>query len=204
MFLHLCHRIWDGFLKKQSRLPQTDRIDLLQGGTIEKDIQTVGILFASNEWFRKLPEEPGGDARQRFIDELGRRLNDGLLKDLPMRYPGGNGISVPEVAFESRHDDVADLRRFVREAVDYGGLWETHHSSKSKIGGRRIKFYLNPILCPRFQLPAAKTKEPCYWNVTELLDLARRAQVTISRARVRKPQEVDKTQFLPGFRNTTS
>lgn len=201
VFLHICHRIWDGFLKRQSSLPKEDRIDLLEGGEIERNVQTVGILFASNEWFRKLPEEPGGDARQRFIDELGKRLNDDMMKDLPMRYPGGNGVSVTEAEFESRDQDVTDLRLFMREAVGYGALWETQHSSKSKMGGRRVKFYLNPILCPRFQLPEAKTKEPYYWNMSDLFGLAKKSQVTIARARTPKVKLVDETLFFPEFRD---
>ncbi len=201
VFLHLCHRIWDGFLKKQSSLPNEERVDLIDGGEIERNIQAVGILFASNEWFRKLPEEPGGDTRQRFIDELGKRLNDDMIKDLPMRYPGGNGVSVNLAEFESSDQDVTDLRLFIRDAVGYGGLWETQHSSKSKMGGRRVKFYLNPILCPRFQLPAAKTKEPYYWSISDLFDLAKKSQVTIARARSNKQEPVDETLFLPGFRD---
>jgi hypothetical protein len=204
VFLHICHRIWDGFLKKQSNLPSKDQVDLMRGETIEPAIQSTGILVASNEWFKKLPEEPGGDARQRFIEELGKRLNSAMMNDLPMRYPGGNGISVTESEFESNEQQAADLRRFIRESVGFGALWETLHSSKSKAGGRRIKFYLNPILCPRFQLPEAKTKEPYYWKIAEMVALAKKANVTLSRARAGQTKDAEGKYLFPEYNTQKS
>jgi len=199
VFLHICHRVWDGFLKNESSLPLEKRTELLRGGTIDKNIQAAGILFASNEWFKKLPEEPGGNARQSFVEQLGMRLNDAMLSDLRMAYPGGNGISVPLAQFTSTDDEIALLRSFMRESVGYGALFETEHSSKSKQGGRRIKFYLNPILCPRFQIPEARTKEPHYWTMDELFGLVRKAQVTLSRAARSRPRPDDLNPLLPGF-----
>jgi|ERR1044071_7177811 hypothetical protein len=196
-FLHICHRVWDGFLKQQSSIQEKDRIDLLKNGEISHDVQSASILFASNEWFRKLPEEPGGDARQRFIEELGTRLNTEMMNDLAMRYPGGNGVSVTEAQFESSEQEVTELRGFIREAVGFGALWETSHSSKSKAGGRRIKFYLNPILCPRYQLPEARTKEPYYWEVAELFALAKKAKVTLSRARTAQTSPAERHASQP-------
>src|SRR5690606_35645502 len=151
-----CHRIWDGFLKNESSLPEKRRTDLLRGGTIDRNIQDAGILFASNEWFKKLTDEPGGNARQAFVEKLGTRMNEDMMRDLRMAYPGGNGISVTLSEFNSEAEHVRDLRNFYQEAVGYGVLFETEHSSKSKAGGRRLKFYLHPILCPRFQLPEAR------------------------------------------------
>ncbi len=187
VFLHICHRIWDSFLKNESSLPENKRTDLLAGGTIDRNIQAAGIFFASNEWFKKLPEEPGGNTRKSFVEKLGERLNEDMMRDLRMAYPGGNGISITMSEFNSEAKDVTDLRNFIREAVGYGVLFETEHSSKSKSGGRRIKFYLNPILCPRFQLPEARTKEPYYWKIGELFDLAKKAKVTLSRASNSQP-----------------
>jgi hypothetical protein len=198
-FLHICHRIWDGFLKNESSLPMEKRTELLRGGTIDRNIQAAGILFASNEWFKKLPEEPGGNARQSFVEQLGIRLNDAMLSDLRMAYPGGNGISVPLAQFISTEEEITLLRNFMREAVGYGALFETEHSSRSKKGGRRIKFYLNPILCPRFQIPEARTKEPYYWTIDELFGLVKKAQVTLSRAVRSRPRSADLNPLLPGF-----
>lgn len=183
VFLHICHRVWDGFLKNESSLPASRRSDILAGASINKHIQAAGILFASSEWFNKLSEEPGGDARRNFAERLGVRLNEEMMRDLPMSYPGGNGISIPLTEFNASDEHVADLRSFINEAVGYGVLFATEHSSKSKAGGRRIKFYLNPILCPKFQLPEARTKEPYYWSISQLFDLIRGARITLSKSR---------------------
>ncbi len=199
VFLHICHRVWDGFLKNESSLPPNKRTDLLSGGTIDHNIQAAGILFASNEWFNKLPEEPGGNARKSFVERLGTRLNDEMMRDMRMAYPGGNGISISLSEFNSEADSVNDLRNFIREAVGYGVLFETEHSSKTKSGGRRIKLYLNPILCPRFQLPEAKTKEPYYWRIEELFDLLNKAQVTLPRARNLLSEPDQNLPLFPDF-----
>ena len=197
VFLHICHRIWDGFLKNESSLPEKRRTDILTGGTIDLNIQTAGIFFASNEWFNKLPEEPGGNTRKSFVERLGLRLNDEMMHDLRMAYPGGNGISITRSEFDSEAKDVADLRNFISEAVGYGVLFAIEHSSKSKSSGRRIKFYLNPILCPRFQLPEARTKEPYYWKIDELFDLAKKAKVTLSKASSSQPVATENLSLFP-------
>ena len=204
VFLHICHRVWDGFLKSESSLPVDKRTDLLNGGEIDRNIQAAGILFASNEWFKKLPEEPGGNARQSFVENLGMRLNEEMLSDLRMAYPGGNGVSVPLAKFMSADENVALLRNFIREAVGYGALFESEHSSKSKQGGRRIKFYLNPILCPRFQIPEAKTKEPYYWTVDDLFALAKKAKVTLSRTQRQTPKPRPAQRSFPGMEEANS
>ena len=199
VFLHICHRVWDGFLKNESSLPPEKRTELLKGGTIDRNIQAAGILFASNEWFKKLPEEPGGNARQSFVEKLGMRLNADMMNDLNMAYPGGNGISVQLAQFKSEDDEVTLLRNFIQEAIGYGALFASEHSSKSKQGGRRMKFYLNPILCPRFQLPEAKTKEPYYWSMKDLFELVEKAQVTLARAQRSRPKQPEQHPLLPGF-----
>lgn len=181
MFLHICHRVWDAFLKNQSSVPIEKRINLLEGGEIDRDIQSSGILFASNEWFKKLPEEPGGNSRQNFAEQLGIHLNSLMMNDLSMSYPGGNGVSLALTDYLSDREDVSQLRTFINDMVDFGVLFETEHTSKLKAGGRRKKFYLHPILCPRFQLPEARTKEPYYWKVDELSSIAKKAKVTFSK-----------------------
>lgn len=185
VFLHICHRVWDGFLKNESSLEPEKRTDLFGCGSINHNIQAAGILFASNEWFNKLPEEPGGNARQSFVQLLGTRLNEEMMRDLRMSYPGGNGISIAVSEFNSTADEAPPLRNFIHDAIGYGVLFGTEHSSKSKMGGKRIKLYLNPILCPRFQLPESRTKEPYYWNMQNLFDLVSRAKVTLTKSRNR-------------------
>lgn len=204
VFLHICHRIWDGFLKNESSLPPNKRTDILNGGIIDRNIQAAGIFFASNEWFNKLPEEPGGNARKSFVERLGMRLNDDMMRDLRMAYPGGNGISIALSEFNSEAQDVTDLKNFIQEAVGYGVLFETEHSSKSKAGGRRKKIYLNPILCPRFQLPEAKTKEPYYWKLDDLFELAKKAQVTLTRAASPVSKPAGSLSLFPELDNNNS
>jgi hypothetical protein len=204
VFLHICHRIWDGFLKSETSLPDEERTDLFNGKSIDRHIQSAGILLASNEWFKKLLEEPGGNSRQAFVEQLGIRLNCSMMNDLSMSYPGGNGISFPLAKFMEQSDDVSRVRDFVREAVGFGALFESEHSSKSKQGGRRIKFYLNPILCPRFQLPEARTKEPYYWSIEELNDLLAKANVTLPRVHRVRNKPLKNTYYLPGMEDTHS
>lgn len=204
VFLHICHRIWDGFLKHESSLQPHKRTELLITGTIARDIQAAGILLASNEWFNKLPEEPGGNARKSFVERLGMTLNDKMIRDLRMSYPGGNGISIALSEFNAEADNVKALRDFMREAVGYGALFGTEHSSKSKRGGIRVKYYLHPILCPRFQLPEARTKEPYYWRIESLFDLLSKAKVTLPRFNRAQPKPSRKLPLLPGFENRKS
>lgn len=198
VFLHICHRIWDGFLKSESTKPENERTDLLKGATIDRNIQAAGVLFASNEWFKKLPEEPGGHSRQSFVEQLGVRLNEDMMRDLRMAYPGGNGISVPSAKYLSEDDDVSALRNFIRESVGFGVFVEIEHSSKSRSQGRRTKFYFNPILCPRFQIPEARTKEPYYWTLSELFALAKKANVTLVRSRRDRTDSHFSEAVLPG------
>jgi hypothetical protein len=69
------------------------------------------------------------------------------------------------------------LWRFLCDAVGYGDLVATDHTTKNKHGEGRIKFYLNPVLSPVFQIPAVHTKEPLYWKVSDLMEIARGAQL---------------------------
>ncbi len=171
VFLHLCHAVWDRFLKEELQKPEPDRIDLLAGGRIPVDTQAVGIQNASREWHGKLGEQPGGDVRRRFIDQLGRKFREQLRKDLRMSYPGGNGFSLRKDQLNASENRA--LWRFLSDAVGYGDLVAGEHTTKNKRGEARIKFYLNPVLSPVFQIPAAHTKEPLYWDVSDVMKIAR-------------------------------
>jgi hypothetical protein len=202
VFLHICHRIWDGFLKNESSLGKHKRTDILSGGTISREIQSAGVLFASNEWFNKLPEEPGGNSRRSFVEKLGTRLNNDMLQDSRMAYPGGNGISITLAEYNSDDAAVSELRNFLWAAVGYGVLVQVEHSSKSKAAGRRTKFYLNPILCPRFQLPEARTKEPYYWNLHDLFELLKKAQVTLPAISMSQAKPTENLSLFPEYDRT--
>ena len=175
-FLHLCHSSWDLFLKEECLKPaEADRVNLLTGGTIPVETQAAGMQSASRSWHDKLGEQPSGDVRRRFIDALGRKLRKQLRDDLRMAYPGGNGFSLRKDQLDSPAS--RSLWRFLADAVGYGDLVATEHTTKNKHGEARLKFYLNPILSPVFQIPAAHTKEPLYWDVSDVMDLAREAQL---------------------------
>lgn len=177
VFLHLCHAVWDRFLKEESLKPEGERLDLLNGKSIPADTQAVAIQTASREWHDKLGEQPGGDVRRRFIDRLGRRFREQLRDDVKMSYPGANGFSLRKDEIEASEHRA--LWRFLCDAVGYGDLVATDHTTKNKRGEARIKFYLNPVLSPVFQIPAVHTKEPLYWKIEDIMKVAREAELPL-------------------------
>jgi hypothetical protein len=197
IFLHVCHRVWDAFLKSQSTLPEAKLTNIFAGGEIDKNIQSSGILFASNEWFNKLPEEPAGNSRQSFVEKLGISLNTNMMDDLSMSYPGGNGISIALNDYNDPSEENVRVREFLQDLIDFGVLYSVEHSSKTKSGGKRRKFYLHPILCPRFQLPESRTKEPYYWKMTDLMELIKKAKITLPKQRPNEIKQKTKGKVPP-------
>lgn len=177
IFIHICHEVWDQFLKEQRLLEDDKRSNPLSGDVIGKTTQAVAIQTASAVWHRKLAEQPGGDIRRRFIDELGKHLRRHLREDKSMSYPGANGFSLAVQELTKRQSPHQEVFRFLQEAVGFGDLYEVQHTTKHKTGEPRLKYYLNPILSPAFQIPAAHTKEPLYWRIEDVLKLANRAQL---------------------------
>ena len=175
VFLHICHAVWDLFLKEECLKPLPKRLNLLAGGSIPVDTQAAGMQSASRQWRDKLLEQPGGDVRRRFIDHLGRYLREQLRDDLPMSHPGANGFSLRKDQLEASSN--GELWRFLGDAVGYGDLVSNEHTTKNPRGEARIKFYLNPVLSPVFQIPAAHTKEPLYWDVEQVMKIARAAEL---------------------------
>ena len=94
-----------------------------------------------------------------------------------MSYPGGNGISLDVSELELKKSPNIETWHFLSDAVGYGDLVVAEHTTKNKTSETRRKFYLNPILSPTFQLPAAHTKEPLYWRLEKLLELARESEL---------------------------
>jgi hypothetical protein len=172
IFIHICHEVWDHFLKEERLKPRAERTNPLNGQAIDKKVQAVAIQNASGVWYRKLAEQPGGDVRRRFIDVLGKCLRRNLRDDKGMSYPGANGFSLAIQELTSGEMLNAEVYKFLREAVGYGDLYEAQHTTKSNTGEIRMKYYLNPILSPAFQIPAAHTKEPLYWRIADILALA--------------------------------
>ena len=175
VFLHVCHQIWDQFLKVERAKPLTERSDPLDEANttvIAKDIQAIGIQNASQSWLEKLNERPAGDLRRQFIEALGTKLRIKLRDDKAMSYPGGNGFSILKSELLVSIHPVSDLWQFLCDACGYGALYDREHTTKAQSGKARVKFYLHPVLSPQFQIPVAHQKEPLYWTIQELLAIA--------------------------------
>jgi hypothetical protein len=160
VFVSICQRIWAAWVRTIREVETSDS----SLPRIEPDVQALGIHEASTHWFQKLSEVPGGDSRQRFVGHLGGILERNMFNDLSLSYPGHNGFSVrlDELVTNSK------AQAFLREAVDYGDLFEAPHTTKEKNRKPRMKWYLNPILSPHFKLPNAHTKEPAYVSIHEV------------------------------------
>lgn len=155
-FLQLCRSIWDVWIRDTYNTEQTD--DLSQ---FDREIQSVGVIETSNAWYENISLEKGGRDRKTFINFLGSLFYKTLVEDLAMSNPGHYGFSLD---VEELEKDSA-LRKFLNEATDYGDLYDAPHTSKLKDKRERIKWYLNPILSPRFKLPSVHTKEPIYTSI---------------------------------------
>lgn len=174
IFLSVCHEIWDAFVRVQHSRPANKRTDPVYTG-IGPEIQAVGIQTASNDWFKKIAEQPHGHDRQRFVDVLGRLIRQWLLDDDSMSNPGHVGFSL--IVEELR--GYPALKRFLDDASDYGDLYDADHTTKEKNRKQRTKWYLSPILSPHFQIPETHPKEPRYETPEEVGAWAADASVKI-------------------------
>lgn len=178
-FLGLCHGIWNQFLKmEQGKGKEEHRTNPLAGESIDEKLQAVGIQEASKVWYNKLAEhKPGGDIRQRFIGKLGNFLRRSMREDRKMSYPGGNGFSLEVNVLEDETLPNREAWGFLKQCVGWGALVVVDHTTKMQAGGRRLKFYMHPVLSPVFQLPVAHTKEPLYWEMEDLMSILKEAEV---------------------------
>lgn len=174
IFLSICHEIWEAALRSARR---TDNMgtQLLGDLPINRDVQAVGIQTASDYWYEKIPEQPYGADRQRFIDVLGSQFKTWLLDDETLSYPGRNGFSLTQ----SDLDRVPALSTFLSDAADFGDLIDVRHTTKERDRKRRTKWYLNPILSPHFQIPESHVKEPAYLTTDEVLSWLAEASVNL-------------------------
>lgn len=155
VFLFLLQHIWDAWLRDNRGSP----VESLKF-PIPPEVQSQGVIEASQEWKAKQIEGPNARQRRVFVDAVGRHLYRRLINDKPMSYPGANGFSLRVDDLESDQRLVA----FLCQAVGYGDLYEAPHTSKNP-GEIRKKYYLAPILSPVFRIPSVHTKEPEYINV---------------------------------------
>lgn len=181
VFLFLVQHIWDAWLRDR----RGDRDATLQF-PIRPEVQSQGVLEASIEWRYKQAEGLRSQERKAFVDALGQHFYITLTDDKAMSYPGANGFSVENGELERS----PEIRDFLRNAVSYGDLYESAHTSKKK-GERRTKYYLAPILSPFFRIPIVRTKEPLYVSVQQVRiwmgDKSATAEQPSSTAPLRQP-----------------
>ena len=159
IFLSICREIWDLGMRADAR---TDR-------RLEKyspELQSQAIWSVAAAWLNKQDEFPGGSSRRRFVGRLGIGIRKALLADRALVYPGNTGFSVISDDLESPAQ--SDVRSFLENAADFGSLLKLPHTTKNKDRRRRTKWYLFPILCPNFDIPAIRTKEPYYADILEV------------------------------------
>lgn len=159
-FMTICRAVWGAWLRRttdeelqRTRLPR-----------IGRDEQTVGVHEASRIWVEKLKEGSDGDRRSQFVRALGAWFSARIRNDRALSNPGQTGISLLETEFDKR-GKITDL---IRACRDHGDLMERPHTTKEKDAKPRIKWYLNPLLCPFFRIPHVRTKEPKYTTLGEL------------------------------------
>ena len=158
-FMSICRFIWSSWIRKQNY----EQLELDDIPKIGKSEQKVGIYEASTMWVEKLREGQFGDRRQDFVMTIGSWLQGKLKSDKSITYPGHNGFSILRSEFMLQNP----LTHILQECRDYGSLRESDHTSKER-SGRRVKWYLNPILCPYFGIPHVRTKEPVYTSLVNL------------------------------------
>lgn len=161
VFLKICRSIWDVWIRDTQFNEEPNNLV-----TFDPDIQSIGVIEASNSWYNDMAKEKGGKYRQAFVRYLGTILHKTLVEDISMSNPGHNGFSLDVEELEKEYR----LKKFLNEATDYGDLYDAPHTSKLKDKKERIKYYLNPILSPRFKVPSSHTKEPIYTSTKQVLE----------------------------------
>jgi len=122
---------------------------------------------------------------QTLLDELGfifRRMQ--LLPTAPSPTPNGfsveketNWLSGPPrdnrdyCKSGSDNDNINNLKRILREALDWGYLTEMPHRSKSGSLKTRTKYYISSMIAPYYDLSVRHLKEPFYTDVNDLINL---------------------------------
>ncbi|GGC76706.1 hypothetical protein [Vreelandella lutescens] len=160
-FMTICRAVWSAWLRSTSD-EDLKRTSLPKIGV---DKQMIGIYEASRIWSEKLKEGADGDRRYEFISFLGSWFSKKVRNDKALSNPGHNGFSMLKYDFERNEQDIISL---IKSCRDQGDLVESDHTSKSKDGLLRIKWYLHPLLCPYFRIPHIRTKEPIYISSAEL------------------------------------
>jgi len=160
VFLSLCREMWD--LAQRTAAINQKTLE----SAFKAELQSQAIWNVSSDWLRKQDELSGGAFRRRFITRIGTGLRRALMSDKKLSNPGRTGFSLSQEELES--DQNSDIRLFLDEATDFGALVRKPHTSKEKDRRPRVKWYISPVLCPNFDLPAVRTKEPYYATIDEV------------------------------------
>ena len=182
ILLSICYEIWDSFLRSERRKQVEGPVNVFECG-IPQNIQAVGIRSASEHWFEKIAERPGGHDRRRFVNVMGNKFRQWLNNDLAMSYPGRNGFSLTNEEL----DGEPEVKNFLNESVDYGDLYDAAHTTSRKDRKSRRKFYLAPIFSPFFQIPESHKKEPYYAKISEVKEWLLAAGVEVNSGQLRFP-----------------
>jgi hypothetical protein len=162
VFISLCREIWE----VHERNTKADVADELLHRHVNHTTQSQAIRLISELWYNKLVEFPGGSRRQSFISRLAIAIRKKLLEDRGLSNPGHNGFSLTLEEYESA--EAADVKEFLDTATDFGALISSPHTTKERDRRPRVKWYPFPMLCPHFEIPAVRTKEPYYARLEEV------------------------------------
>lgn len=179
VFVSLCQSIWDVWRRTSESPPNDPHLPEIP----RTYVQDEGVQLASLYWFNKIRSDPDGDSRQRFVRLVGEMFREALRDDSSMSYPGHNGFSIDVEELEGDQE----VKEFLREAAAYGVLVDRLHTTRSKGGGRRLKWYLASIYAPFFQIPVAHVKEPLYVHTKQVREWLRDAGILLADQR---PQEL--------------
>jgi hypothetical protein len=188
VFVSLCQSIWDVWRRTSDAGPDDSNVPNIPGTYIQDE----GVQLASLYWFNKIRSDPDGDSRQRFVRLVGEMFRAALRDDSAMSYPGHNGFSIGVEELEADEE----VQEFLREAAAYGVLVDRLHTTRSKGGGRRQKWYLASIYAPFFQIPVAHVKEPLYVHTHQVREWLREAGIYLADERPReRARQIQPTLF---------
>lgn len=179
-FMTICRAIWAAWL----RSTPDEELQKTSLPSIDMDKQVIGIYEASRIWAEKLREGTDGDKRLAFITAIGAWLSSSIRNDRALSNPGHTGFSLYKSEFEQSNS----ITSLLKSCRDQGDLIESEHTTKSPDGIPRIKWYLNPLLCPYFRIPHVRTKEPIYTSTQELTDVLSGKSIS---SKDRKPEDSD-------------
>ncbi|MBV5269852.1 MAG: hypothetical protein JZU55_08080, partial [Afipia sp.] len=192
IFVSICQHIWNAWIRAVR--PDISSLDR-KVPQIGDGIQAVGVHEASTHWHRKVTEQDGGSSRQRFLTIVARNLEKRLLRDLPLSYPGNNGFSVQTDELSGDQE----VNAFLEQSASFGDLFDSPHTTKEKNRKERRKWYLNPILCPYFNLPHIRTKEPFYVDALTVREWMTEAEIYLETpGRSRRSNEMRPATADPG------